>query len=243
MPPHNPVTPRPKLFVGSTTTAREVAEILRAGLDDVADITTWYEGLSTPSPNASDGLVDTARAFDAAAFALCGEPEGGVLLRLGVFLGALGRERIIVVSPVSRTIDLPSDLSGLTVATDSAAIREHLLRLTTPAHPVSQVARRRRRSLGIACSVLPGQTLRIVDISLTGAFLETFGEIPEQQLLDLDLALENGRRIRLTAKVVRIQHPQWGRVGGVGVTFTRFEGDSYAILERYLEFDRGTPAG
>jgi Tfp pilus assembly protein PilZ len=54
-------------------------------------------------------------------------------------------------------------------------------------------------------------------------------------LLDLDLTLEDGRRIRVTAKVVRIQYPQWGRVGGVGVAFTRFEGDSRAILEQYLD--------
>ena len=92
-----------------------------------------------------------------------------------------------------------------------------------------------RRSLGTACSVHPGRTLRIADISLTGALLETFGEIPENQLLDLDLALENGERVRVTAKVVRNQHPQWGRVGGVGVQFIRFEGESRSILEQFLE--------
>ena len=77
--------------------------------------------------------------------------------------------------------------------------------------------------------------MRIADISLTGALLETYGEIPEHQLLDLDLTLENGRCVRVTAKVVRIQYPQWGRVGGVGVAFTRFEGDSQAILARYFD--------
>jgi hypothetical protein len=102
-----------------------------------------------------------------------------------------------------------------------------------PSNP--QVARRLRRSLGTACSVGAGRTLRIADISLTGALLETYGEIPEGQLLDLDLTLENGRRIQVTAKVVRIQHPQWGRVGGVGVEFIRFEGESRSTLEEFLE--------
>jgi hypothetical protein len=97
-----------------------------------------------------------------------------------------------------------------------------------------QVARRLRRDLGTACSVDPGRTLRIADISVTGALLETFGEIPEGQLLDLDLALENGHRVRVTARVVRIQHPQWGRVGGVGVQFIQFEGESQSILEEFL---------
>jgi hypothetical protein len=92
-----------------------------------------------------------------------------------------------------------------------------------------------RRSLGTACTVDPGRTLRIADISVTGALLESYGEIPEGQVLDLDLALENGQRVRVTAKVVRIQHPQWGRVGGVGVQFIRFEGESLSILEQFLE--------
>ena len=90
------------------------------------------------------------------------------------------------------------------------------------------VARRLRRSLH------PGGTLRIADISLTGALLETFGEIPENQMLELDLALDNGGRVRVTARVVRIQHPQWGRVGGVGVQFIRFEGESRSILEEFI---------
>jgi PilZ domain-containing protein len=96
------------------------------------------------------------------------------------------------------------------------------------------VERRVRRTLGTACSIHPGRALRIADISLSGALLETFGEIPIDQPLDLDLALENGCRVRVTARVVRVQHPQWGRVGGVGVQFVRFEGESRSILERFL---------
>jgi hypothetical protein len=104
-----------------------------------------------------------------------------------------------------------------------------------------QVARRLRRSLGSACAVGAERTLRIADISVSGALLETFGEIPEGQLLDLDLTLENGRRIRVTAKVVRIQHPQWGRVGGVGVQFIGFEEESKSILEQFLESHAVSP--
>ena len=52
--------------------------------------------------------------------------------------------------------------------------------------------------------------------------------------LHLDLTLPNGHHIGVTAKVVRIQYPQWGRVGGVGVQFVRFSGASQANLELYL---------
>ena len=218
---------RPKLFVASSTPGRDTVVRLAGELHDVADVTTWCDGSAAPLP-APPG-------FDAAAFALCGAPEWGLFLRLGMFLGALGRERILVVPAESRAVYLPQELGGLIVMTEVAAIREHLLQLGST--PSDKVARRRRRTLGDASSQRSHQTLRIADISLTGALLETFGEIPENQTLDLELALENGRRVRVGAKVVRVQHPQWGRVGGVGVAFTRFDGDSYAILERFLADD------
>lgn len=237
----------PRLLIGASPEDRHISDLLHGGLVDFADVTVWCAG---------DGILDATRALDFATFVLRSAPRERVLLGLGIVLGALGRERTLIVCPSSSAIDLPSDLHGVARATcpseDDAnfytalggvcvGIKEQVGRLIPPAPPAGQVARRLRRSLGTACSARPGQPFRIVDISLTGALLETFGEIPEQQILDLDFALENGRRIRVTAKVVRIQHPQWGRVGGVGVVFTRFEGDSQAILERYLEFDRGAP--
>ena len=242
------VSTRPKLFVDSSTAGDHIAEILRAGLGDLAEVTTSCES-----------IADASRSFDMAVFVLGDAHNAGMLLRLGVFLGALGRERVVILAPAASVHDLPSELRDVTLATYvprvdgndhetfgplCAAIKEHVVRLATPAHgtipanpghEVNQVARRLRRTLGTACSARSGQILRIADISLTGALLETFGEIPEHQLLDLDLTLENGRGIRVTAKVVRIQYPQWGRVGGVGIVFTRFEGDSQAILAEYLE--------
>ena len=241
---------KPRLFIASTAAGHHVGEVLEAGLHDVAEATLWREEIFAPSSQAFERLLDAAGAFDFAVFVLLSEREDGVLLHLGVFLGALGPERIAVVRPASGAFELPPELRGAMCATyapprhgddlealDSvcAAIKEHVGRLTRP-------ARRMRRSLGTACSVRPGGTLRIADISLTGALLETFGEIPENQVLDLDLALDNGERVRVTAQVVRIQHPQWGRVGGVGVQFIRFEGESRSILERFLETDPARPA-
>ena len=219
---------RPRLFVGSSTAGRETVVRIAGELHDIADVTTWCDGSAGPIPAPPD--------YDAAAFALCGAPEWGVYLRLGMFLGALGRERIIVVPSESREVYLPQELGGLIVKTEVAAIREHLMELAS--NPSEKVARRRRRALGDASSQRSAQRLRIVDISLTGALLETFGELPENQALDLELALDNGRRVRVGAKVVRVQHPQWGRVGGVGVQFTRYEGDSYAILQEFIDADQ-----
>jgi hypothetical protein len=239
---------RLKLFVDSSSAGPDLANLIAAGLTDVADVTT-----------ACDGIADASRTFDLAVFVLNGTQDAGVHLRLGMFLGALGRQRVVLVGPSLNGPDLPSELHDVSSASyapygggnDVAGlesvcmtIREHVQRLATPVgqstpasstDPRHHVARRMRRSLGTARSVRSGQTLRIADISVTGALLETYGEIPEHQLLDLVLDLEGGRRVGVTAKVVRIQYPQWGRVGGVGVAFTRFEGDSRDVLERFLE--------
>lgn len=233
---HSP-SGRPTTFIGAAAENRPIAEALQKQLRAVADVTVWFD----------DEAVPVSMAFDTAAFILRGERESAVLFRLGVFVGALGPERVLVC-PVSSTVELPPELRAVTIANDLATIEKHVRRLpeATAAHSTptvsapdsrDHVARRLRRSLGSATSGRPGQSLRIADISLSGALLETFGEIPENQVLDLELALENGRRIRVAAKVVRIQYPQWGRVGGVGVQFVRFEGASRAILERYLEAD------
>jgi hypothetical protein len=273
MPSQRSVPPRPKLFVGSSTEGRRVAQLLAAGLADLAEVTLWCQGVFTPPLAARDGLVDATREFDFAAFVMApdeiaprrtgvrGAARDGVALQLGVFLGALGRQRTFIVCSTAVTVDLPSDLRGVTMAPyrpsgdgdlkaalgcSCAIVREQIRRLTpavAPAQAASQVARRRRReALGTACTVGPKRVLRIADISLTGALLETFGEIPEGQLLDLDLTLDDGARVRVTAKVVRVQHPQWGKMGGVGVAFLRFEGESHAVLERYIDAEPGRVA-
>jgi hypothetical protein len=220
---------RPKLLLASSPAGLPVAEFLRSEIENAAEVTAWCEG--EPAPASS--------AFDAAAFVLCSARESAVIFRLGVFLGALGRERVFVY-PASNAVELLPDLHGVTIAHDPGTLRDRLVRLAAESVPhvpdsPGHVARRVRRTLGTASSVQAGQTLRIADISLTGALLETFGEIPENQILDLELTLDDDHRVRVAAKVVRIQYPQWGRVGGVGVQFVRFEGGSQAELARYLE--------
>ncbi|HEX4822958.1 MAG TPA: TIR domain-containing protein [Candidatus Polarisedimenticolaceae bacterium] len=196
-----------------------------------------------------------------------GDASDPVALALGICLGSLGRQRTFVVC--SAESPLPAELRGVVAATfppprsagippavgcAAAILREQILRLVPAptagkaaragATKPNQVARRRRRpTLGTAYLAGPRRVLKIVDISMTGALLESFGEIPEGQLLDLDLALENGTRIRVSARVARNQHPQWGRSGGVGVAFLRFEGDSREHLAQYIDADPDASTG
>jgi len=99
--------------------------------------------------------------------------------------------------------------------------------------------RRRKRSIGEAWSDRPTKPYLIENISSTGALLQTDRPIKQGEVLELDLALDDGSRVRVTAEVVRVQRPDWGRVGGVGVTFREFHGASLEALEKWagVEWD------
>jgi len=253
---------KPKLLIGSSMADRPVALAVASGVDGMVDVTLWCRGTFEPAGRFLDGLLDASREFDFAAFVLSDddrEADENLLLPLGMFLGALGRQRTFIVCSTDTVIELPSELRGVVAATyppsrgpkvppsvacACAILKEQILRLVpgaAPAKPikaarVKQVERRRRRgALGTAYLVGPRRVLRIIDISMSGALLESYGEMPEGQMLDLDLALEDGSRIRATAQVARNQHPQWGKVGGVGVKFLRFEGEAKELLAKYID--------
>ncbi len=93
----------------------------------------------------------------------------------------------------------------------------------------------RRRSLGTALAGSRRVPHNIVDISATGALIETETALPVGDAVDLDLELENGAVAQVRARVARVQHPRWGVVPGVGVRFTHFEGDAKTAIESYVE--------
>src|SRR5262249_52876545 len=138
---------RPKLLLASSPAGLPVAEFLRSELEGTADVTAWCEGEPATATTA----------FDAAAFVLCSDREAAVIFRLGVFLGALGRERV-VVCPASNAVELPPDLHSVAIVHDAAAIKDRLHRLAAAAAPYvpdspGHIARRLRRTLGTASSV------------------------------------------------------------------------------------------
>ena len=98
------------------------------------------------------------------------------------------------------------------------------------------VARRRRRqSLGKAYA--PSESYYIVNVSVTGALLETRKELRVGKVLDLVLDLENGEQVSVLGKVVRVQRPDWGVVAGAGVAFTECSEHSRKALEKYVNAD------
>lgn len=71
------------------------------------------------------------------------------------------------------------------------------------------------------------------DISASGAFFETDSPLPVGTTLDLDVEI-GVAKIRVRARVVRVQEPAWGCSGGIGVSFFEVSPSGRELLEAYV---------
>lgn len=106
--------------------------------------------------------------------------------------------------------------------------------------------RPRRRSDGKACVLDrgPANTPRqarplqlawfMRDVGETGAFLETESPIPIGTSLELELEIGQAK-VRVSAKVVRVQEPAWGNPAGIGIHFFEFGADAQTQLAQYVQ--------
>jgi predicted nucleotide-binding protein len=128
------VVPRekPKVFIGSSSEGLPIAEHLQAGLERAVECTIWSQGVFGLSRGNLENLVNATSRYEFAVLVLTpddlvttrGRTENSardnVLFELGLFMGALGRERTFVVHSRDVALELPSDLAGVSVATFGA---------------------------------------------------------------------------------------------------------------------------
>lgn len=117
------------MFIGSSVEGKDIAEHIQLGLEYDVETTIWHQGVFGLSDGSLESLVKAAKDFDFAALVLTpddlimkrgtekGCPRDNVVFELGLFMGALGRERTFIVYNRDKQIDLPTDLAGVTPAT------------------------------------------------------------------------------------------------------------------------------
>lgn len=120
----------PRVFVGSSTETLDVANAIQAGLaHDPFIVTVWTNGVFGPSEFSIEALERAGAETDFAVLVLGPDdrvtsrseeslaPRDNVILELGLFLGALGRSRVVLVLPEGMDVKIPTDLLGVTPLT------------------------------------------------------------------------------------------------------------------------------
>ncbi len=119
---------KPRLFIASSMEGYNIAQAVNSNLDFESESTLWSGGTFKLSSNPLEDLVRKASVVDFALFvftpddvAVIREREDyvvrdNVLFELGLFIGAIGKERCFILKPRGVEMRLPSDLLGLTAA-------------------------------------------------------------------------------------------------------------------------------
>jgi hypothetical protein len=116
----------PKIFIGSSLEAKDVAHAISTNLQRDAECTVWTDGVFGLSASNTESLMKQVRSSDFGAFVF--SPDDATVIRgklfnvardnvvyeLGLFSGALGPERCFFLTPLGSDIHLPSDLFGMT---------------------------------------------------------------------------------------------------------------------------------
>jgi|GEM_PF-6899266 len=119
---------KPKVFIGSSLEGLPIVEKLAKRLARFADCRKWTKGVFGVGKGTLEALVNATREHDFAILVLTPDdqenrrgaatsvPRDNVIFELGLFMGALGKNRTFIVKSKDQTIALPTDLSGITRA-------------------------------------------------------------------------------------------------------------------------------
>src|SRR5215467_4566432 len=128
---------KPKIFVGASKENLLFARALANGLEECAAVKVWNEGVFELNRGYLESLLEAPTEYDFAAFILGSDdlttsrdeskpsPRDNVLFESGLFMGVLGRERVFLIYDKSVELKIPSDLSGVKIASyDGMAVAD-----------------------------------------------------------------------------------------------------------------------
>ena len=115
-----------RIFIGCSTEALEIARLIQTALEHDAVVSIWNQGVFEASHYTLNDLHDAARDHDIAVFILHPDDKveirkapkqitrDNVILELGLFIGLMGIERVLMVQPRDIVdLQVPTDLFGL----------------------------------------------------------------------------------------------------------------------------------
>lgn len=116
---------KPKIFIGSSVEGLPYANAVFTELESVAEPTVWDQDVFRPMYSNLESLLRALNSFDFAVLVLTPDdirtsrgkrsavPRDNVIAEIGMFIGALGRDRVFFIKPQSQAIALPSNFLGI----------------------------------------------------------------------------------------------------------------------------------
>jgi Predicted nucleotide-binding protein containing TIR-like domain len=147
---------KPKVFVGSSSEARDTAQAFCSALKHVANMVPWWLSPEFKAMHSTlDGLIDACNRYDFGLFILTPDDKiesrgqkgfsarDNVLFEHGLFLGKLGTNRAFaVIQDVKgkRKVKVPADLLGITIPSFTQVDRHDLIASVNTAAQIIQDA-------------------------------------------------------------------------------------------------------
>lgn len=150
-------TTKPTVFIGSSAEGLPYANAVFAELERASEPTVWDQDVFEPMRSSLDALEQAFSRFDFAVLVFTPDdvrtsrrrrtvvPRDNVIIELGMFFGALGRERVFFLTPREKDVRLPTDLLGVTPC--EYAIRSDL-NVRASVRTACQVVTKRMLELG-----------------------------------------------------------------------------------------------
>jgi predicted nucleotide-binding protein len=123
---HKPPRCEPVVFIGSTVEGLPIAREIQAGFTyDPFVVKVWERGVFNAGATPIEDLVQAVSECDFGIMVVTpddklisrGEtynaPRDNVIFELGLLIGAIGRERTLIVSPRKADVKIPTDLLGV----------------------------------------------------------------------------------------------------------------------------------
>ena len=226
---------KPLIFIGSATEGLPIANKLARILADVAECRLWKHGVFGLSHGTLESLIETTRAADFAILVVTADdlatrkgkrvyvPRDNIIFEIGLFMGAIGRERTFIVCHEESMSGLPSDLAGITTAPLSGGPKKGLTSASLPIK--NAIARLGRRDEDARSS---GAMLDLLGVWKTTWFVGKPGEADYHTLKDKMIVTRvSGEKI-----FARGVNPKFGnyeligRITPGGVLTFYYEGDA-----------------
>jgi predicted nucleotide-binding protein len=129
----------PVIFIGSSSEGLQIAEVIHRNLAKFPCVSTlWSRGVFEASKTTIEDLMRITKDSDFAVIVFTPDditksrnkskssPRDNVVFELGLFMGAITRERTYIVAPRNVDIKIPTDLFGITCLTYDCNSRKSL---------------------------------------------------------------------------------------------------------------------